>query len=144
MSSRRRPGVLPARRVDLSGRIALHFGKGNIAGPAEAINFANGADLSTGGRTIFALPSRNLKGSPNIRVSVAALPNRYRGQLQFLPIINTPLLFIAPLQNEATELPLSDGLIDLARDGVGRDRVAPGAADAVQSPGTIAQTGECV
>ena len=31
---------------------------------------------------------------------------------------------------------------DLARDGVGRDRVAPGAADAVQSPATIAQTGE--
>jgi acyl-CoA hydrolase/ribosomal protein S18 acetylase RimI-like enzyme len=69
--------ILPARRVDLSGRIALHFGKGNIAGPAEAINFANGADLSTGGRTIFALPSRNLKGSPNIRVSVAALPNQF-------------------------------------------------------------------
>jgi len=69
--------ILPARRVDLWGRIALHFGKGNIAGPAEAINFANGADLSVGGRTIFALPSRNRNGSPNIRVTVADLPNQF-------------------------------------------------------------------
>jgi len=69
--------ILPARRVDLWGRIALHFGKGNIAGPAEAINFANGADLSVGGRTIFALPSRNRSGSPNIRVTVADLPNQF-------------------------------------------------------------------
>jgi acyl-CoA hydrolase/GNAT superfamily N-acetyltransferase len=69
--------ILPARKVDLSGHIALHFGKGNIAGPAEAINFTNGADLSVGGRTIFALPSRNRMGSPNIKVSVADLPNQF-------------------------------------------------------------------
>ena len=34
-----------------------------------------------------------------------SLPD-YQGQLLFLPIINTPLLFIAPLQ---------DGIIDLSR-----------------------------
>lgn len=53
--------------------------------------------------------------SGEIDLAVAALPDRYRSQLQFLPIINTPLLFIAPLQSEAAELPLRDGIIDLAR-----------------------------
>jgi LysR family positive regulator for ilvC len=52
--------------------------------------------------------------SGEIDLAVAALPDRYRGQLQFLPIINTPLLFIAPLQSTA-ELPLKDGIIDLSR-----------------------------
>jgi acyl-CoA hydrolase/GNAT superfamily N-acetyltransferase len=70
--------VLPARKVDLSGRIALHFGKGNVsAGPAEVVDFFHGAELSCGGRTIFALPSRNLKGEPNIRISVAEFPNQF-------------------------------------------------------------------
>jgi acyl-CoA hydrolase/GNAT superfamily N-acetyltransferase len=71
-------GVLPARKVDLSGRIALHFGKGAVsAGPAEAIDFFHGAELSCGGRTIFALPSRNRKGEPNIRISVEEFPNQF-------------------------------------------------------------------
>jgi acyl-CoA hydrolase len=70
--------VLPARKVDLSGRIALHFGKGNVsAGPAEVIDFFHGAELSPGGRAIFALPSRNQKGEPNIRASVAEFPNQF-------------------------------------------------------------------
>lgn len=70
--------VLPARRVDLSGTIALHFGKGNVAaGPGEAVDFINGAELSDGGRVIFALPSRNRDEEPNIRLSVADLPNQF-------------------------------------------------------------------
>lgn len=70
--------ILPARKVDLSGRIALHFGKGNVsAGPGEAMDFFNGAELSNGGMTIFALPSRNLEKSPNIRLSVENLPNQF-------------------------------------------------------------------
>jgi RimJ/RimL family protein N-acetyltransferase len=70
--------TLPARKVDLSGRIALHFGKGAVAaGPAEVVDFFLGAELSPGGRTIFALPSRNLKGEPNIRISVAEFPNQF-------------------------------------------------------------------
>jgi len=49
--------ILPARKVDLSGRIALHYGKGNVtAGPGEAMDFFNGAEISKGGVTIFALP----------------------------------------------------------------------------------------
>jgi hypothetical protein len=77
----RNPGfmcVLPARKVDLSGGIALHVGKGNVAaGPGEAIDCVNGAELSEGGRVLFALPSRNLKGEPNILVSIEQLPNQF-------------------------------------------------------------------
>lgn len=69
--------VLPARKVDLYGRIALHVGKGNMSGrPGEVMDFLNGAEMSAGGRVIFALPSRNLKGEGNIRVSVESLPNQ--------------------------------------------------------------------
>jgi len=70
--------LLPARKVDLSGRIALHFGRGNVAaGPGEAMDFVNGAEISQGGRTIFALPSRNKKGWANIRVSIEEYPNQF-------------------------------------------------------------------
>lgn len=70
--------ILPARKVDLSGRIAMHIGKGNVAAsPGEALDFVNGAELSEGGSTIFALPSRNLKNEPNVRLSVEDLPNQF-------------------------------------------------------------------
>ncbi|MBI9087351.1 MAG: GNAT family N-acetyltransferase [Desulfobacterales bacterium] len=70
--------VLPARKVDLSGRIALHIGKGNVAaGPGEAADFVNGAEMSRGGLSVFALPSRNRKGEGNIRLSVEELPNQF-------------------------------------------------------------------
>ena len=70
--------ILPARKADLTGGIALHVGKGNVAaGPGEAADFFEGAWLSRGGRTIFALPSRNLDGRPNIRLSVEDLPNQF-------------------------------------------------------------------
>ncbi len=70
--------VIPARKVDLSSRIALHFGKGNVAaGPGEAIDFINGAEISKGGCTVFALPSRNRQGEPNIRLSVEEFPNQF-------------------------------------------------------------------
>ncbi len=69
--------VFPARKVDLSGRIALHTGKGNVVGrPGEVMDFFNGAEMSDGGRVVFALPSRNRKGEPNIRISVESLPNQ--------------------------------------------------------------------
>ncbi len=70
--------VLPARKADLTGRIALHSGKGNVAaGPGEATDFVNGAELSPGGFSIFALPSRNLQGESNIRISVEQFPNLF-------------------------------------------------------------------
>jgi acyl-CoA hydrolase/GNAT superfamily N-acetyltransferase len=70
--------VIPARKVDISGRIALHIGKGNVAAsPGEAVDFINGAELSKGGCVIFALPSRNLKGEANILLSVEEFPNLF-------------------------------------------------------------------
>jgi acyl-CoA hydrolase/GNAT superfamily N-acetyltransferase len=70
--------VFQARKVDLSGLIALNIGKGIVAaGPGEAMDFFTGAEISQGGRNIFALPSRNRKGDPNIRISVGSLHNRF-------------------------------------------------------------------
>jgi acyl-CoA hydrolase/ribosomal protein S18 acetylase RimI-like enzyme len=70
--------IIHTRKVDLSGHIALHVGQGNVAtGPAEIAEIFNGAKLSKGGLTIFALASRNLKGEPNILISVDNYPNQF-------------------------------------------------------------------
>jgi acyl-CoA hydrolase/RimJ/RimL family protein N-acetyltransferase len=70
--------LLPAKKADLTGRIALHTGKQNVsAGPGEAMNLVNGAELSFGGITIFALTSRNLKGESNIVVNAEGYPNLF-------------------------------------------------------------------
>jgi len=70
--------VLPARKVDLTGNITLHVGKGNVSpGSGEAHEVFSGANLSRGGRAIFALPSRNLEGKPNILLSVENLPHQF-------------------------------------------------------------------
>jgi len=70
--------VLPARKVDLTGGIALHSGKRNVGvGPGEAQEFFKGAAFSKGGRTVFALPSRNLENKPNIVISVDGYPNQF-------------------------------------------------------------------
>jgi acyl-CoA hydrolase/GNAT superfamily N-acetyltransferase len=69
--------LLPVRKVDLSGRVALHFGKGNVtSGPGDIMDFFHGAGLSPGGLTVFALPSRNREHEPNIRISVEDFPNQ--------------------------------------------------------------------
>jgi len=70
--------VLPARKVDLYGRIALHTGRGNVgSGPGEVIDFFTGALLSKGGFAIFALPSRNRSDEPNIVLSMVQYPNPF-------------------------------------------------------------------
>jgi acyl-CoA hydrolase/GNAT superfamily N-acetyltransferase len=70
--------IVAARKVDLYGRIALYIGKGNVAsGPAEVMDFLSGAELSEGGRSIFALTSRDPKGQPNILLSIADRPNQF-------------------------------------------------------------------
>ncbi len=70
--------LIPARKVDLTGRVALHTGRGNVAaGPGEAMNLVNGAELSRGGITIFALTSRNLRGESNILIDVEGYPNLF-------------------------------------------------------------------
>jgi hypothetical protein len=41
------------------------------------MDFLSGAELSEGGRSIFALTSRDPKGEPNILLSIADLPNQF-------------------------------------------------------------------
>jgi len=66
--------VLPARKADLTGCIALHAG---MAGPGAVQELLAGALLSREGRTIFALPSRNPRGDSNILVSIEDFPNQF-------------------------------------------------------------------
>ncbi len=69
--------IVPVRKVDLSGCIALHMGKGSVtAGPGQAMDFFNGAEISPGGSTVFALPSRNREGDANVRLSLTTFPNQ--------------------------------------------------------------------
>ncbi|MCP3875487.1 MAG: GNAT family N-acetyltransferase [Desulfobacteraceae bacterium] len=68
--------IIPVRRVDLSSHVALHNSKGHVtAGPGQMADFFNGAEISNGGYTIVALPSRNRKGEPNIHISVENTPD---------------------------------------------------------------------
>ena len=72
--------IVAAKKVDLYGRIGLHTGKGIVAaGPAEVMDFISGAELSEGGRSIFALTSRDRAEHPNILLSIAAHPNQFGG-----------------------------------------------------------------
>ncbi|MDD2670839.1 MAG: GNAT family N-acetyltransferase [Syntrophales bacterium] len=71
-------GILPARKADLTGGIALQPGKGDVtAGPGAVQEVFAGAALSRGGRTVFALPSRNRRDEPNIVLSVSELPYQF-------------------------------------------------------------------
>jgi acyl-CoA hydrolase len=77
-SNDRMIAILPARKIDLTGNVALHTGKGNVtAGPGNVQELLMGAGLSKKGRTIFGLPSRNLKGMPSIVLSVDNLPFQF-------------------------------------------------------------------
>jgi len=68
--------VIPARKMDLYGRVALKTGKGSLAaGPAEVLDFLHGAELSDHGRTIFALPSRDSRNVSNLMLSISDMPN---------------------------------------------------------------------
>lgn len=69
--------IIPARKVDLTGRIQLITGKGYVSsGSAEVLEFFMGAQLSKGGFTIFGLPSRNRDGQANIVASIKGYRNR--------------------------------------------------------------------
>jgi len=69
--------IIPVRKADLTGEVAMHIGRGNVTyGPGETQEFFSGALLSRGGRTICALPSRNLANEANIRLSIADIPNQ--------------------------------------------------------------------
>ncbi|MFO7716551.1 GNAT family N-acetyltransferase [Desulfosarcina sp.] len=69
--------IISARSADITGRIALHTGLGNVAsGPAEVLAFLNGAQISEGGYTVFGLPSRSRQGEATITTSIEGLKNR--------------------------------------------------------------------
>ena len=70
--------VIPARKADITGRIVMHAGSGGLtAGPGDVMDLLHGAEISSGGLRIFALPSRNLKNKPNIRINVDDYPNQF-------------------------------------------------------------------
>ncbi len=76
--------ILHARKVDLTGRVALHFGAGTrapgkvlaAAGPAEVADLLLAARLSLRGKSIVAIPSRNLQGKSNILAGLGDLPHQ--------------------------------------------------------------------
>lgn len=73
--------ILPARKIDLTGIVALQVGKQNVTmDPGEVHSVFMGVALSPGGRTIFALPSRNRFDSPNIILSAKEYPNQFTNQ----------------------------------------------------------------
>jgi acyl-CoA hydrolase/RimJ/RimL family protein N-acetyltransferase len=74
--------IIPANKVDLTGSVTPHSSKKDIVvGPSEYLDFLTGASLSQGGFNIFALPSRNLKGEPNILLSVEDYLNNFSSEL---------------------------------------------------------------
>lgn len=76
-SNQRFVAVIPCRKVDLSGRIAIKVGKGNIATtPGEVLNFVTGASISPDGFSVFALPSRNRNGESNVLLSIKHFENQ--------------------------------------------------------------------
>jgi len=52
--------------------------------------------------------------SGEIDLAVAALPDRHRSRIEFLPITTTPLVFIAS-KSDAAKRPTIDGQLDLSR-----------------------------
>jgi RimJ/RimL family protein N-acetyltransferase len=107
--------ILPARKVDLTGGIALHIGKGNVTpGPGQAQDFFAGAEHSRGGRTIFALPSRNLQGRSNILLSVGDFPDQFTNR-ESLDLIVTEYGIASMIGRTVRER--AQSLIDIAHPG---------------------------
>ncbi len=80
-------GVIPARKVDLTGRIALYPERGQVASSsAEVMDFFAGAQISDGGCTIFGLPSRNRENQANIILSIQGFKYRidYREAVDYV------------------------------------------------------------
>ena len=53
--------------------------------------------------------------SGEIDLAVAALPDRQRSSIEFLPIVTIPLVFIAPKKVVGSALPVKGGRLDLSR-----------------------------
>ncbi len=69
--------IAPARKVDLTGNVALNPAKPDmVSGLNEISDIFHGALRSRDGRTIVALPSRRQNGKSNIRTSLYAQPGQ--------------------------------------------------------------------
>ena len=69
--------IMPVRKVDLTGRLAMHVGRSNVAfAMGEVQEILAGVQLSRGGRIICAVTSRNLMKASNIRASIAEFPSQ--------------------------------------------------------------------
>ncbi len=66
-------------------------------------------------RTGAAEQAVSLVQSGEIDLAVAALPDRQRSRIEFLPITTTPLIFIAPKSAEPDLPVIGDGQLDLSR-----------------------------
>jgi acyl-CoA hydrolase len=70
--------IYECQEVDLFGRVNLRLDEGDIeSGPGVYTDLYTGAGISPGGRTIFALPSRNHKGESNIHLRLKDLRNQF-------------------------------------------------------------------
>ena len=70
--------ILPVRKVDLTGAVALLPGSRNVIASAGQIEeLSAGMHMSKGGKIIFALLSRNKKGEPNIILSADGMPDLF-------------------------------------------------------------------
>ncbi|HRR47359.1 MAG TPA: GNAT family N-acetyltransferase [Syntrophales bacterium] len=103
--------ILPARKIDLTGNVVLHAGRGSVGGPGQAEEFFSGALHSRGGRAVFALPSRNRSGESNILISAGAYPHLFSNR-EALDLIVTEY-GIASL-NGRTVRERAQALIDIA------------------------------
>jgi len=69
--------IMPVRKVDLTGRVAMHVGRSNVAfAMGEVQEILAGVQLSRGGRIICAVTSRNLAQQANIRFSIDEFPSQ--------------------------------------------------------------------
>ena len=66
-------------------------------------------------RTGAAEQAVALVQSGEIDLAVAALPDRQRSSIEFLPMVTIPLLFIAPREPGAAAVPVKGGRLDLSR-----------------------------
>jgi len=127
--------ILPARKVDLTGNVALHAGRGNVtAGPGQAMEFFSDAEHSRGGRNIFALPSRNLKGQSNILVSLNDLPAQFTNR-EALDMIVTEYGIAAMIGRTIRER--AQALIDIAHPSDRADLVRQAKAAHILYPDQI-------
>jgi len=70
--------VFPARKVDLTGALALFAGSQNVTASSGQIEeISAGTHSAKGGKIIFALFSRNKRNEPNIILSLAGYPNLF-------------------------------------------------------------------